>query len=362
MWLADDVNNHCECDECVKMRPSDWYVMMLNELDEELTREEIDTRILFIMYVDTVRPPEKLRLKNPKRFILLAAIGQQYQKGYVAEAYTGEIPPYEKNNFKTVPNALRLKWHRDWKQMHGNIPSMIFEYRFYTDMYCDLSQMQVCRETYRDMNAIAKVGFNGCMSDQTHRMYMPTALSLVMMGATLFDKNTDYDIVAEEYFEGAFGKDGALCRKYLEELSCLLCPSNVRVGGGKGIEERGLVSDEANKCGWINNPYVAKQAAKIPALIDKFMPVIIKNISTSNDEAQRISWNYLTYHAEICKIYSTILLSGAQNDMDAAREKYKELKEYHEIHEMEYHNVFDLFLFDRFISLKLGIPLPGYFE
>jgi len=33
-WLADGKNNHCECEECSKMRPADYYVMLLNELDE----------------------------------------------------------------------------------------------------------------------------------------------------------------------------------------------------------------------------------------------------------------------------------------------------------------------------------------
>ena len=33
-WLADGFNNHCECQNCQKARPADFYVDMLNELDE----------------------------------------------------------------------------------------------------------------------------------------------------------------------------------------------------------------------------------------------------------------------------------------------------------------------------------------
>ena len=36
-WLADNVFNHCECDECIKKRPADYYVEMLNLLDEKLS-------------------------------------------------------------------------------------------------------------------------------------------------------------------------------------------------------------------------------------------------------------------------------------------------------------------------------------
>ncbi|MBR7182085.1 MAG: DUF4838 domain-containing protein, partial [Clostridia bacterium] len=48
-WLADACNNHCTCENCTE-RPSDYFVMMLNELDERMTREGIDTKIVFLIY------------------------------------------------------------------------------------------------------------------------------------------------------------------------------------------------------------------------------------------------------------------------------------------------------------------------
>ncbi len=54
VWLADSINNHCECEECQKMIPTDYYVMFLNELDEALTRMGSDARIVLIMYVLSV--------------------------------------------------------------------------------------------------------------------------------------------------------------------------------------------------------------------------------------------------------------------------------------------------------------------
>jgi hypothetical protein len=41
------VNNHCECPECQKKLPSDHYVQLLNDIDEELTARELDTRIVY---------------------------------------------------------------------------------------------------------------------------------------------------------------------------------------------------------------------------------------------------------------------------------------------------------------------------
>ena len=355
MWLADAANNQCECEECQKKEPSDWYVMMLNELDEKLTALGLQTRVVFIMYVDTVRPPVTERLKNPQRFVLLSAIGMHYETGYINEEYEGEIPPYERNKYSTPPNGLRLKWHRDWKALSGNIPSIIFEYRFYTDMYCDLGHMQIARETHRDMKGLENVSFQGCMNDQTHRMYMPTSLPLILMGETLFDKNLDFEAFTNDYFEGAFGKDGAACREYLEELTRLLCPSSFRIGGGNGVENQGIGDAESAKLCWLNNPYVAECASKIPAHVDNFMPTIIKNMSEADDNARLMSWNYLRYHGDIVKLFSDILYGGATRGEEGAREAYYPFAEYLSQHEMEFHNAFDVFLILRMLICKLDI-------
>ena len=73
VWLADGGKNHCECDECRKLRPSDYYIMIMNELDEELARRKLNTRVTFIAYVDTLFAPIRERIVHPDRFALLYA-------------------------------------------------------------------------------------------------------------------------------------------------------------------------------------------------------------------------------------------------------------------------------------------------
>jgi len=64
VWLADGSRNHCECEECRKMIPTDYYIMIMNELDEILTARGVDTRIVFLCYVDTLFGPQKVTVKN----------------------------------------------------------------------------------------------------------------------------------------------------------------------------------------------------------------------------------------------------------------------------------------------------------
>ena len=362
LWLADAANNWCECEECRKTEPSDQYITLLNEIDGALTEKGLDTRLVLIMYVETIRPPRFNRLKNPERFCMTVAIGSHYEEGYKKLECNEELPPYKINDWKLFSAPLLFKCHDDWKKICNGLKSTVFEYRFYIDQYCDLGHMQLSRETHRDMKNLDVVNFNGCLSDKTPRMYMPTALPMIMLGETMFDKNLDFDKRADEYFEGAFGADGAKCREYLEALSKLLSPSNFRVDSDLGIEEMGIGNVVTNRSCWKNNPEVAGRAREIPALLDSFLPIIRDNIAYADDDARRLSWRYLEYHSEIVRRFSEVLLSGALGDTEKAAEACYNLENYISEHELEFHPVFDLFLFSRYVRLKLGLPRVPYYD
>jgi hypothetical protein len=77
--LADGGKNHCECENCQKLRPADWFWKILNEIDEKLTERNLPTRISFSSYMDTYFAPVEERLKNPQRFIMsYAPIARDY--------------------------------------------------------------------------------------------------------------------------------------------------------------------------------------------------------------------------------------------------------------------------------------------
>ncbi len=362
LWLADSTNNWCECAECRKLEPSDHYVKFLNEVDAALTAAGLDTRIVLIMYVETVRPPKTLKLDHPERFIMTVAIGSHYENGYKKEECNEPLPPFELNNFKAFSPQLQFKCHDEWKKITHGARSAIFEYRFYMDHYADLGYMQIARETYRDMRSLDAMDFQGCMTDKTHRNYMPTALPMIVMGETLFDHSIDYETMTREYFEGAFGKDGAACREYLEKLTDLLSPSNFRIDAKLDIENRGVGETVSNKESWKNNPAVAEKAEKIPALLSEFVPVIDDNIAYATTISQMDSWRYLKYHSKIVEIFSRLLLAGAKGDIEKAQEVYFELEKYISENELCFHYVFDGFLFLRSLRRKIGLPAVPYYD
>ena len=365
VWLADANNNHCECEECVKLEPSDHYVNLLNEIDAALTENGIQSRLVFILYNDTLRPPKKYRLNNPGRFVLLSACGGGYADGYpplVNAKFEGEEPPYVRNQFVMPSKVLGMKWRKEWKQLSGGkLPSIVFEYRFYCDQYCDPGYMQIARETYRDMKVLGDIDFQGNMSDQTHRNALPTGLPMAVMAETLFDRSVDFDAFTDDYLQGEFGADGAAVRQYLEEITRRFRPNSIRKNP-VGIEEAGITRKSEETASWYNNPDLAESLAGIPSLVESFIPTIEKNLAQITDPCQKKSWADLKIHAALVTELSKAYRAGALGDKPKAAEIYTKMIDWLSGEEMNIHTVFDLFLFDRSHRGKFGLHNVGYYD
>ncbi|MFQ9872891.1 MAG: DUF4838 domain-containing protein, partial [Oscillospiraceae bacterium] len=73
LWIADNFNNHCECERCQTMTPTDWYVSLIQLLDEKLTANKLPTRIVFLLYFELLWPPTSPVKLNTDRFTLMFA-------------------------------------------------------------------------------------------------------------------------------------------------------------------------------------------------------------------------------------------------------------------------------------------------
>jgi hypothetical protein len=220
-WLADGTNNHCECENCRQMLPADWYVLMLNELDEALTAQDLNTKIVFLIYVDLLWAPEKQKLSNPERFTLMfAPITRNYGQNYSEYLhFEGELPAYHRNKLDFAASlALNLAQLRQWqKGFTGD--SFIYDYHLMYAHYNDPGYEACAQNLFEDMKSLSDIGLNGMISCQLQRCFFPTALPMKMMAAALWDKNCDYEQMANAYYLSAFGPDGPLVRRYMQTIS-----------------------------------------------------------------------------------------------------------------------------------------------
>lgn len=311
VWLADDSNNHCECENCIKKRPSDWYITLLNKIDEALTSRGINTKIVFLMYFDLYWPPVETKLNNPERFVLMfAPITRTYTNSLLnAGQYDlNMLPDFEYNRTKNPRSTEEnLGWLRKWKEFFKG-DSFDFDYHYMWDHHRDPAHMSMNRVLFDDMKAMRKLGLNGMVSCQNQRVWVPSGFGMVAMAAALWNNETDYSKTADDYFTASFGNDGKLVRTYLEELSCLFSPPYLR-------------RETDDIC-----PETAENASKIPALANSFTKIIERNMNSNLPKVQHKSWEYLNYH----KNYSILLAAAIEK---RAEGKKKEAKECWEIFE-----------------------------
>ena len=325
-WLADGFNNNCECEECSKMRPSDFYVMMLNELDEKLSAQGLNTKIVFLAYLDLLWEPEIHKIKNPDRFLLMfAPITRTYSSALYDYDKTEKIkiPPFERNKLQfaksVAVNVAQLElWQKDFS---GD--GFIFDYHLMWDHFMDPGFTACARTLHRDMCELEKFGLNGSVSCQQQRVAFPTGLPLYAMAVGLWNKNSKFEDVSHEYYKMAFGEDADAVEAYLEKVTELFDPTFMR---GDNCAAHATAISRMNA---------------VDELVHGFK---MSHIDKNKDKDA--SWKYLWYHAEHCKLYAELIRRYANDDFEGVKDQeraftdftYKSEPELHTVHDAAYFN------------------------
>ena len=208
IWLSDGTYNQCECEKCAPKSPSDWYVILLNEIDALMTKEGLDTRVVFIAYHETVWAPAIERLENCNRFsFMLAAIGRGYNESVSAEPTPVKLEPYKLNVKGTFPRRIEeYLAHADvWKNAN-KCPSLVYEYHFWIHQYRDPGVIDFAKIIYDDIRGYKKRGYDGIIEDGSQRSFFPNGFLFFVYGSTLFDTSVDFDSLVEDYFSHAYGE------------------------------------------------------------------------------------------------------------------------------------------------------------
>lgn len=338
-WLADGTNNQCECPRCRPHRPSDLYVRMLNELDEKLTAAGLDTRVVFLAYVDLLWPPQRERLRNRERFILMfAPITRSYSTAFTeAKASTARLPPFKLNKLKFPADpAANLAFLKAWQdQFPGE--GFDFDYHLMWDHYRDPAQVQSARVLHRDVQGLRSIGLDGFMSCQVQRAFFPTGLGMTVLGRTLWDRRLSLSAIATDHLTACYGEGGEFVLKYLDRLSALFEPRVLR-GEASEAETQDCVK------GWQSIPEVVAQAG----------PTIAAGVRAGHP-CHRHSWQLLQAFGELCRRLSAALIARHTVGGEEAKAAALELMRWSRTSERRLHHVFDVFEFQQVIGGYLGL-------
>ncbi len=327
-WLADGTNNQCECELCRDTRPADFYVAMLNQLDEELARQQLPHKIVFLIYVDLLWQPEKEKIKNPDRFVLMfAPITRSYSQAFKPTDEKVELPPYVRNRL-TFPSSAsaNLAFLKPWQELAGGAKadSFDFDYHMMWDHYKDPGYEILAEVLHADLQNLSSLGLSGLISCQVQRVFFPSPLLMQVVAQTLWDKSISLDEIAAYTYEASFGPDWAEVRAWLKKISAAFNPPWLR------LELPFLINAEQ-----------AARLAKIAPLVDDFAATIEKNLAADLDVCHYQSWHLLALFSQYAVKVASFALGLAQGDYTAAEKGLARILDWVFLHEPELLYVLD---------------------
>ena len=334
LWLADSYNNHCTCPECLKMIPSDFYVIMLNELDEALTKAGINTKIVFLIYYELLWAPEHNKLINQDRFILMfAPITRTWLNSWDEAGEPKEPRAFVRNNI-AVPQTdeeflgLYYKWREIFKGDSFN-----FDYYLMWFYVKDPGFIHLSRLINRDIKCYDKLLLNGLISCQIQRVFMPISLPMYTMAKTLWQKDLSYEEIEEDYFKSAFGERGDIAKEYCHKVSELFNP--------KYLVPKVDTSKEALNSLLNALLYIESK--------EEIMDEIFKE---TEEPTQKFSWELLIAYKKLTKAFLNLVISFIKNNPDKIKESYKVLREISNELDSRYNIWFDGW---GFINVMIGL-------
>ena len=320
---GDSANEQCECELCRDTLPSDFAVLMINEICRGLKEAGLPTRIRTGMYGDTFWKPEKYVYEDIDRILFsLAPAARSYSRPFPKNS-DYKLPPFVRNKNdinQTTEDVVACFF--DWRTVATG-DAGIFDYYYMWDCYMDLGCTDRTRVIMEDIKTYDALGVSGLTSCQGQRVFCPTSLGMNVMARTLWNKESDFDEVRDGVLRDEYGKDFALVRDYLQDLSTYGLPEVVRIE--KPFEEANIPSYE-----------------KGIARINDFMPVIEAHLGCENN-VEALSWSMLKFHSELSKLLLEAFIKisrGAEPE-----EVWPPIEDYVNRNEWEYREYFDAFEF-----------------
>ena len=314
--LADLPRNHCECEECQKLHPTDFQVMMLNELDARMTAEGIDTKLVFSTYVDQQFAPKQEKLKNHDRFIMsFPPISRSYTSSITEDSVYPELVPYVRNKWKS-PTSIEelLAYYKYWRKSQNlNCPSAAFEYHFWVHQYRDPGMVQMSRRLYEDIRSLPLMEMSGYVEDGSNKSFFPNGLQSYVYSQTLTNRDVAFEDLVEDYFSTAYGEDWKQVYAYLQKISELF--------------DHKYMCGEKPTSGTRSIYYDPSRVANFDAVIDiaKQMEVYAHEHRVQPLRIRSVHWQLLEHHARWCMIVADVMKVKCCGDDEESMARWKEL-------------------------------------
>ena len=220
VWMSDSYNNKCECAGCRRRTPSGWYAMLVGEIARRLEEEKLETKVVFLGYMDLLWPPKKERIEGENVVFMYAPITRCYRHALADGRCDGresaERPGLNRCRLPQT-NRAYAKVMREWKKL--KLPdTFVFDYHMMWAVWADGLGRDVGAVMAQDIKDLGKLGLNGFMSCQATRAFYPLPYAANAMGDLLWDKERPGGAHRRKIMGAAFGKHAAEVERYFARL------------------------------------------------------------------------------------------------------------------------------------------------
>jgi hypothetical protein len=305
-------------------------VILLNELDRELTERGDKTRIVFIVYTDTTFAPETEKIVNQSRFtLMLAPITRSFTHSLPTVIEKAPIPKYERNKIVLPVRVEEYFLHLDeWKKT-WNGSCIAYEYHFWRHQYYDVPGINMARVVHEDVKAYEKHEIRGIIEDGSQRSFFPNGFAFYVYARTMFDTSYTYEELLEEYFSVAYGDAWREIYDYLSKLGDAF--------DFEFIEQEKSLDYSVSK---FYNPPHAEKIRTVPRITAEGLKIIRENYN-SPYRVRTYSMRILQMHAEYANLLSEALAYKALGADKSAWEKFFEFRDKIGKYEAEFAGVYD---------------------
>jgi len=336
VWLSDGANSHCECEGCSKHIPSDWYVILLNEIDALLTERGLTAKVVFLIYCDLLFAPQSQKFNNPGRFTMMfAPIGRDYSKPFPTEyEFNGELAPY-KRNANEPPKSLEeaLERLRLWREVFDG-DSFLFDYHLLWMANFDLGGQLKSEVLFEDLKNIRGQGFNGSVMCQMQRCFFPDASAMNLGARALWGGAKSYEAEAVGYYQSVYNSDGLYLFEYLKKLT--------------GLFDLPALRSEKDISGYVTNMRAILRATT------GFFPIVNRNALRMPE------WEPFLFHRELCNRFAKVFALKARGDAGGAKTEWERLVAFINENELKHQYIFDAHTFADVIGKAVERTGPGF--
>ena len=333
---SDGNNNHCTCKNCIDT-PSDYLVLLCNELDEKLTARGLTTRIGIEGYHATMWPSRKYRIQNPDRFLwMFCPISRHFLESYDEYDLDGvryEHAPYVKNKTeKTSTLSEDFAFYQDWREVFSG-ECFVFDYHLCLWSTRDVGYFDMAKIAFRDMKVLDKMHFTGMVNCGFNRASFPNNLCYEMIGISLWDKDADFEECSSRYFREAYGEDSEVVKEYFRAMAKIL-----------EIDAKNLPAADVLIPGYRE---LLRRAYEMNALI-------AHNLEKRHPDAVHTSWEYMKQLHGFLIPYLYALIATAEGKTEESTRYCDEICEYIRLHECETHRSLDLYVIYSLLMRNCG--------